>query len=302
MELRQLRYFVSVAERESFTRASADLLIAQPALSTQIAKLEDELGVALFERVGRRVRLTDAGRTVLEQARRALAAADDVAAAARLGAGGLVGRLSIGYIRSFPSRDMTRILRSFRKRRPRVALDLREGVTSTLVGLVRTGELDCAFVVLRDELLLKGLDQTLVRVLPAMIVVPSGHRFAKRRSIKLRELADDDWVIISRSVGEIMYDAIIAGCRSAGFAPRITQEVSDARMVLGFVAAGLGVSVVTSTWRELGLRGIHYVDLSPSVRFRFGVVTRSDATATVRALLSEIEAHAAYITIDRESL
>lgn len=294
MELRQLRYFVGVAERESFTRASEDLLIAQPALSAQVAKLEEELGVALFERVGRRVRLTQSGKLVLEQAKRALAASDDVAQAARFGARGLVGRLAIGYIRAFPFREMTRVLRAFRRRRPGVALDLRELSTSAQLAAVRSGELDCGFIRIPDGFSDDDLTTLVIVSNPPVIVVPAGHRFAKRRSIRLQELAREDWIVISRAAGEAFYDTIIASCAAAGFAPRITQEAGDGRIVLGFVAAGLGVSIVMAAARDLGVRGVHYIPLTPSApTFRFGIVLRRDGrSAALSALLAEVQADA----------
>ncbi len=293
MELRQLRYFTAVGERESFTRASEDLVIAQPALSAQVAKLEAELGVDLLERVGRHVRLTESGRLVLEQARRALAAADDVARVARLGAEGLVGRLTIGYLRSFPFRELTRLLRTYRRARPSVALDLREATSTAQLAAIRAGELDCGFTRIPEDLDSGELvAQTLCEV-PAQIVVPAQHRLAKRRSITLRALADEDWVIISRAAGETFHDDIVAACRTEGFTPRIAQEAGDVRIVLGFVAAGLGVTIVTASSRDLGVRGIHYARLPTAKVFRFGLVARREARSpALAALFAEARAAA----------
>ncbi|BDE06115.1 LysR family transcriptional regulator [Vulcanimicrobium alpinum] len=291
MELRQLRYFVGVAEHESFTRASEDLAIAQPALSAQVAKLEAEIGVDLFERAGRRVRLTESGRLVLEQARRALRAADDVERVARLGARGLVGRLTLGYSRVFPARILTAVLRSYRRRRPDVALDLREMPSVDQISALRNGEIDCAFLRLVPDCE-RRVDEFEILPVPDQRVtaaVDSRHRLAKRRSVALAEFAGDDWVMFGRNIGESINDDIVERCRQAGFTPRIVQEATDVRIVLGFVAAGLGVTLVTSAARDLGIRGLHYLAVMPKTVLRFAAVTRRDATsAALAALAAEI--------------
>ena len=286
MELRALRYFVAVAERESFSRASEDLTIAQPALSAQIAKLEQELGVELFARVGRRVRLTAAGRMILEQARRAVAAADGVADVARLGAEGMVGSLTIGYVRVFPFRVLTRLLRNFRRRRPHVGLDLRELGPAARLAALRRGEIDCGFVGGFDDVPHDLQYHELARY-GTVVAVSSTHRLAKRRSVRLSALAGEDWVVLARSVAETYYDTFVAGCRDAGFAPRIAQEVQESRIQLGFVAAGLGVAIVTGAARDNAVRGVHYVSLERGPEFGFGIVAARDvASAPLDALIA----------------
>ncbi len=295
VELRQLRYFVGVAERESFTRASEDLLIAQPALSAQIAKLEDELGVALFERIGRRVRLTDTGRLVLSQAKRALAASDDVERIARLGAQGVLGHLTLGYTRVFPFRLLTAILRSYRRRRPQVALDLREVPSEEQIAVVRNGELDCGFVRVNADIQLGDeLEVISMPVQPVVAVLSANHPLAKRRTIRLRDLADEDWVVMGRRAGETIYDDIIAACRRAGFMPRVVQEVNDVRIVLGFVAAGLGIALLSGAARDLRVRGVHFVPISPRTELRFAAIARADGrSAALAALLADLRVFSA---------
>ena len=241
--------------------------------------------------MGRRVRLTQSGKLVLEQAKRALAASDDVAEIARVGARGLAGRLTIGYIRPFPFREMTGLLRAFRRRRPGVALDLREMPTSAQLAAVRNGEIDCGFVRIPDRFSDEDLEAIVIAEHVPTVAVPASHRFAKRRSIRLSELADEDWIVIARAVGESFYDTIISSCTAAGFAPRIAQEAADSRIVLGFVAAGLGVTMVTSSARDLGVRGVHYIPLARRPpAFRFGLVLRRDnASAALAALRAEAD-------------
>jgi DNA-binding transcriptional LysR family regulator len=286
MELRQLRYFVTVAEHESFRRASEVLFIAQPALSVQIAKLEDELGVTLFERVGRGVRLSVPGQLVLVEARRALAAAAAVARIATASAEGAVGGLRIAYTRAFPFRHLVGVLHAFRKQRPRVALDLREYDAAEPPGLVRSGEVDCAFARLTDDL---EDDDELVEyplvAVDSMVVLPSGHRLAKRRVVPLAELAREDWVVVGRSVAGSFDDEAAALCRGVGFTQRVTQETNDVRMLFGFVAAGLGVAMATTAGKDLGVRGIRFVATSPHFMLRFGLIARRDAKVPALAEL-----------------
>jgi DNA-binding transcriptional LysR family regulator len=285
MELRQLRYFVTIAEHESFTRASEHLLIAQPALSAQMAKLEEELGIALFEKVGRGVRLTAPGRLVLAEAQRTLAAADAVMRIAQAAADGAVGTLRIGYSRVFPFRAMTALLHAFRKHRPEIALDLREHDPIEHLALVRSRELDCVFARLGHE---SDEDELVAYPLIAvrtMVVLPRGHRLATRRSVHLRELAAEDWVVLGRSIGGSFSDDFVALCQSAGFTPRITQETNDIRVLFGLVAAGLGVAMGTSAGRDMGVRGIHFAEMSPHSTMRYGLVARRDAKAPALAAL-----------------
>jgi DNA-binding transcriptional LysR family regulator len=301
VELRQLRYFVAIAERESFTRASESLFIAQPALSAQIAKLEDELGVALFEKAGRGVRLTVPGRLVLVEAQRTLAAADAVERMARAGAEGAVGRVRIGYTRLFPFRDMTTVLRAFRQDRPQVVLELREHAANEHGQLVRSGQLDGAFGRLPDYLddddELAGY--SLVTV-PTMVVLPRGHRLLQHRTVPLGDLALEDWVVITRVVGGSISDDFFALCRSAGFSPRIAQETPDVRVLFGFVAAGLGVAMGTSAGRDLAVRGIRFAATSPHLTIRYGLLVRRDAKdSAVAALVREVSS-AARLIADRD--
>jgi DNA-binding transcriptional LysR family regulator len=279
MELRQLRYFAAVAEHESYTRAAEHLLIAQPALSAQIAKLEDELGVALFEKAGRGIRLTVPGRLVLAEAQRTLAAADAVVRIARAGADGAMGTLRIGYSRVFPFREMTVVLQAFRKDRPHVALDLREHDPNEHLRLVRSRELDCAFTRLPDAIEDDELIAYPLVAVRTMVVLPRSHRFATRRVVRLRDLADEDWVVIGRGVGGSFPDDVVALCRSAGFVPRVAQETNDVRVLFGLVAAGLGIAMGTTAGRDMGVRGIQFVSTSPDVTIRYGVVAHRAATA-----------------------
>jgi DNA-binding transcriptional LysR family regulator len=301
VELRQLRYFVAIAERESFTRASEHLLIAQPALSAQIAKLEDELGVALFEKAGRGVRLTVPGRLVLAEAQRTLAAADVVERIARAGAEGAVGSIRVGYTRLFPFRDMTTVLRAFRQERPHVALVLREHAANEHAQLVRSGELDGAFGRLPDDVEEDGelTGYSLITV-PTMVVLPRGHRLLVHRTVQLRELALEDWVVISRVVGGSIRDDVLALCRNAGFTPRIAQETPDVHVLFGLVAAGLGVAMGTSAGRDLAVRGIRFAATSPHLTIRYGLIVRRDAKApALEALIREV-CNAARLIADRD--
>jgi DNA-binding transcriptional LysR family regulator len=278
VELRQLRYFVTIARLESMTAAAETLHVAQPALSAQVAKLEHEWGTQVFERAGRGLRLTEAGRALYRSAERVLSGADglaDLAGALRAGA---TGHLRIGYGRSFPFRDLTAILRTFRANHPGVALTLEEAETETQLRMLRRGDLDAAFIRLSARIDRTDLHVDALASYEPMIVLPADHPLADRTALTLAELVDDDWVLLSREYGDGYRERIAAAFLAAGFAPRVRQEAADVRIVLGLVAAGLGVTVLTSSSRELGITGVRYVPFGqPPSAFEFVMASRSNA-------------------------
>jgi DNA-binding transcriptional LysR family regulator len=178
------------------------------------------------------------------------------------------------------------VLHAFRKQRPGVTLDLREYDATEPPGLVRSGEVDCAFARLSNDL---DDDDELIEYplvsVNSMVVLPGRHPLAKRRVVPLQELAREDWIVVGRSVAGSFDDEAAALCRSVGFTPRITQETNDVRVLFGFVAAGLGVAMATAAGRDLGIRGIRFVATSPSFTLRFGLIARRDAKVPALAEL-----------------
>ncbi|MCC2657112.1 MAG: LysR family transcriptional regulator [Panacagrimonas sp.] len=297
MELRHLRYFVAVAEALHFRRAAEKLGIQQPPLSMQIRQLEAEIGSPLFRRSQRRVELTDAGRSFLEDARAILAQAQAAAGRARRAAQGELGRLRVGMINSAPFHPVIlRILREYRERHPAVSMTLEESSTPELAERIRAQALDLAFVrPLLDEA--PGLASEHLFDEPLVLALPQHHPLARRKRLPLAALSLEPFVLFSRPVGSGLYDQIVSACHRAGFSPRVTQEASQVTSIVNLVAAGLGVSVVPSSMRKIHSEGIVFRALEDDhAAAQMSMVwRRSDSSATVRNL------RALAITISRAS-
>ena len=291
MELRQLRYFVEIADQGSFTKAAETLAIAQPALTAQIHKLEAEFNAPLFVRTSRGITLTDVGRVVHEQARRTLDAADATMRSGLLAADAASARLVVGFTRIFPFFPIARTIRRVRRDSPNVKVELREMWSADQMDALVSGAIDVGFVHYSAQH--EDRDLTIVPVAEESMnaAVPDGHRFATRRQIALRELADDDFIIPApTNFGETVRDEVLLACRAAGFTPRVVQESSDVRILLGLVSAGLGVALLASSSRDVKVRGVHYVSIVPKLGIRFAAMYRRGATGKFLApFLERIE-------------
>jgi DNA-binding transcriptional LysR family regulator len=265
MELRHLRYFVAVAEHRHITRAAAHLGIQQPPLTQQIQALERELGVPLLRRHPRGVELTSPGESFFADAVDILQMVDRAIEAARQTARGQRGRVRIGLTNSTPFHPLLpRVIRAFREAAPGVALTLQEGGTGELVEAVRAGRLDGAFtrsaVTNAADLVVEVLlTEELVAALP--VRHPLAESPGGQSRVRLRLLADDDFILYRRPSGPGLYDTIIAACRRAGFSPSISQEVPVITSTLNLVAAGLGVTVVPASMSRHHLEGVVYASL-----------------------------------------
>jgi len=273
MELRQLRYFVAIADRLSFTRAAEDLVIAQPALSSQIQKLEAEVGAALFVRDKRHVELTDVGRRVLSEARLALTHADRALRMGADGARGITGRLRIGYNRIFPIVQLSRCVRAFRDARPQVEILLDQTPAAEILAHIRDGTMDAGLILLPDEPLPDDVRALRMFSAGVDVLLPSDHPLAARAKIALIELRDEPFILVNTRDGfESQFEMVMQRCRLAGFVPAVAQEVSETRLVFGLVAAGLGVSLISSALAETHIEGVARVPVDPTRHLEYGLV------------------------------
>lgn len=254
VELRQLRYFVAVAEELHFGRAAARLRMAQPPLSQQIARLERKLGTRLFERTSRRVELTEAGRVLLVDARRILAATREAVLATQRAGRGEAGAISVGFTTSAMLLGLPRIIREFRERFPGIHLDLREMSTAQQLAALRGGELDLGLVRQppADELL---------RTEPAMseplvVAVAADHRLAAEETVAPADLAEEEFVLFPAEVAPGLHAQVLAICLEAGFAPRVVQESREIYTTVNLVGAGLGVTITPASIQKMGWRGV----------------------------------------------
>jgi DNA-binding transcriptional LysR family regulator len=260
MDLRHLRYFVAVAEEGHVTRAAERLGIQQPPLSQQIKALEVELEVQLFRRKPRGVELTEAGESLLADARRILDEVAGALAKARRTARGEQGRVALGFTASAPFHPfVTRTIRDFRAAHPLVAMTLEESGTAELVDGLRSERLDVAFVrsaVVDSE----GIAVYELLEEPMVAALPASHRLAMAagRPLRLAALAGEPFVLYRRAAGPGLYDAIVGACQAAGFSPRVEQEAPRITATLNLVAAGLGVTLVPQSLAGLQAAAIVY--------------------------------------------
>ncbi len=260
MELRQLRYFVAVAEELHFRRAAQRLHIAQPPLSQQIRKLERELGVELFRRTNRQVELTDAGRIFLEEARRTLSNAERAVEAVRSAARGEVGWLRIGFVGSVSYDLLPRLLSEFRKRYPEVQLDLRQLTTEEQMECLEKGDIDLGISRELEEI--NGLEVVPLLSERLFAALPAEHPLASSEKAELAELSEDSFITVPRREVPRLYDNFVYLCRTAGFDPKIVQEALQFPTILGLVSAGLGVAVVPAVVQAFGKTGVAYLPLT----------------------------------------
>jgi DNA-binding transcriptional LysR family regulator len=277
MELRHLRYFVAVAEELHFTRAALRLNMAQPPLSQQIRALEQELGVQLFVRTRRSVALTDAGHALLERSREMLATAQALPLQLQRVARGEVGLLRIGFSSTLP---LTKVLRDVvaehRRSHPDVALNLREMHTQLQFDSLARGELDVGLV-RYNERAPEGIRLRLLRRDPLRLVVPAGHRFARRKSVAIADCRDEAFIGFPGDAGTGTGPLLKRLAAQAGFEPRIAQEAREATTQIGLVAAGLGIAVLPAPLEAVRIEGVHYVPLEgEGAMLVMSVATRSD--------------------------
>jgi LysR family transcriptional activator of glutamate synthase operon len=241
MELRHLIYFEAVARHQHVSRAAAELSVAQPAISKQLRDLERELGgVALFQRVGRNVRLTEAGQALLEHVRVILAQVEAARAEIRERVGLRSGRAAIGAPPTVGTRLLPRALALFNQRYPSLELLLREGGTGTMLGLLESGDVDLAVVTL--PVARRGLRVTTLFTEELVVVVPPTHRLAARESVAFAELADESFLLYPHGYG--MRDNTLAACQQAGFTPRVVLDGGEMDMMLRLAEAGLGIALM----------------------------------------------------------
>jgi LysR family hydrogen peroxide-inducible transcriptional activator len=268
MEIHQLRYFCAVAKTGNFTRAAEQEHIAQPSLSQQIMKLEEELGTKLFDRLGRTARLTHFGDAFLPRAQAILRDIDEARCQVREMAGMDAGRVSLGAIATIAPYLLPQGLSGFCRKYPEIQLTVMEDVTSVLLTQLREGNLDLALLAYP----VPGNDLVYEEVLsePMYLVVPNSHRIASSKLSSLREIEDDPFLLLKD--GHCFRESTIQACHRARFKPNVVFESGQFATILGLVTANTGVSVIPemAVDHRKGCKFIRIDD--PRARRRVGLV------------------------------
>ena len=273
--MRHLRYFIAVAEELNFSRAAQRMHMAQPPLSAAIRQLERDLGVDLFLRTTREVRLTDAGRAFLAGARRTLADAERAAVDAKRAAAGELGRLRIAFSWSMRFQTLPALGRAFRASHPDVELLAQEMWNARMPAAFASGGIDLA-VSLCPEIAAE-LELAPIRTERLVALLPESHRFARERAVALSALAGEQFVVFPREIAPRLHDAFMAIYRGAGFEPRVRHESFHTGWDLG-VLAEIPAAAIAPRTAAAGLPdGIVAVAISePTDALETCLVWRSD--------------------------
>ncbi|MCG1038491.1 MULTISPECIES: LysR family transcriptional regulator [Burkholderiaceae] len=299
-DLRQLRYFVTLAEEQHFSRAAARLAMTQPPLSQAIRLLEDALGVRLFERTKRSVELTPVGAALLPEVRRVLAAADALAPLARSLAQGETGVLALAFVSSADYGLLPGLLRQFGERFPRVRLQLLEATSDVQIDELVAGRIDAGIVIppipprhaaalsylpIAREPLIVALSCELAQALDTAY---------NQAEIELAQFADVPLVIFPRRLAPAFYDIIMGCYKAAGIVPRIGQEAIQMQTIVSLVSAGMGVALVPQSLRNLRRTGVVYRALRGALPVvETGLVWRTgDVSPVLAGFIDVVCAHA----------
>jgi DNA-binding transcriptional LysR family regulator len=299
MELRQLEYFVAVAEERNFTRAAAKLHVSQPGVSAQIRQLERELGQELLDRSGRVTELTEAGEAVLPFARAALSAVAGARLAVDELSGLLRGHVAVGMVVQVASLDIPDLLAGFHRRHPAIEITLAEGNSDHLTEAVRTGAYDLAIVGLDPSRpdAPRGLGLQVVADEPIVAAVcadpaPGGRAApAGTASVTLAEIAGQ--ALISLPVGTGLRACVDAAYASAGLRPHVAFEASDPRTLARLAARGLGLAFLPASVARSHGRGLRILSVSdPQMRGRLALIWRTEGPVSpaARALIAHARA------------
>lgn len=275
MELRQIKYFIEVAKHEHVTHAAENLHVAQSAISRQIFNLEKELGVDLFIREGRNVRLTPIGKVFLEHMERAMHVIDGATQVIKEYTDPELGTIHIGFPSSLAAHILPTAISAFREQYPNVNFKLSQGSYQELTNAVIKGEINMALLgpVPKDE---SKLISKILFTENIVALLPAKHPLAKEQSIKLNQLRDDLFVMFPE--GYVLRDLIMEACSQLGFQPKVSFEGDDIDAIKGLVSADLGISLVpeVTLFDNIPRGTVKVPVIEPTVRRSVGVVIPKD--------------------------
>lgn len=291
MEFHQLRYFVAAAEELSITAAAKRMHVSQPALSRQIAALEDELGFPLFDRIRQRIHLTEAGRFFLPKARQILCDAETCVQQLREQFGQAKRTIRLGFLVPFLDDLVAPSVKALRSLSDQVEVSLFELTPRAQLDRLRDGELDLAILGNIDESDLERFGTTLLMKSRMAVVLPDDHKLAGRKQLVLTELAHDSFVSLSNAFFPGRRHFLWSICHSQGFEPEIASECDSLSLLLGAVSSGLGVALLPLHSRKLPHAGCVFVPLKTPVVYAevLAVYGKDSANGAILRLLKELE-------------
>jgi DNA-binding transcriptional LysR family regulator len=272
MELRQLRYFLGVAEQLHFTRAAELLHVAQPALSQQIALLEEEIGVKLLERTNRRVQLTPAGQAFREKAQAALDKAGEAAFDAQRVDRGQGGSVTIGFISTAALVVLPKLLVHFCSTVPDATFEIRGLDPVAQVEAMQQKNIDLGLTsILSND---PALEYHLLLKESLIVALPERHPIARRRSIDLKWLENERLLLPPRYGLTSLHDRIVAACHNEGFNPGHSQPIRLVEIAVFLVAGGVGIALIPNSFRKLQVKGVVYRPLKQQITFELFATRR----------------------------
>src|SRR5258705_4028585 len=281
MEFRQIRSFLSVAETLHFGRTAEMIHLSQPALSLQIRALEDEIGVRLFERNRRKTALTAAGVAFREYAGEVLLGLDQAVHKAKLAANGKLGILRIGFISTAGNEIVPTIIRQFRELNAEVEFSLRNILTMDQIQMLEAGSLDIGFLRLPIGGH-SGLEIVTVHRERFMLVVPSSHRLAKRKRVRLREVSGQDFVMYERTYAPGFHDLIFGMLRDAGIIPNVRQTAGEMPTLISLVDSGMGIAILPASVAKRSVASVVACEIVDQIpKSEIGIAVRTGNRAPV---------------------
>lgn len=286
MELRHLRYFVTVAEELNFSRAAARLRVSQPAISRQIKDLEEEAGVQLFARESSGLKLTPAGQTFLAHARDVLRRGNEALKAMAAFRAAPAEKLVIGYIPTALPSFLSDALRAFAAEHPKVSVELRELSPKRQITELRSGKIDLAFIGHPCPELADEFDLRILKRIPLAMAIPDRHHLALRKKVSLHEFSDEDFIGLDEEHFPGRNAFICQTAQQAGFTPRIKHKADSLASLLALVGAARGVALVPKELESLPHRHAAIIPLKNSPSLAWSAAAQKEASALARRFIS----------------
>ncbi len=260
MEIRQLQYFVSVAQHLNFTKAAKQLFIAQPAVSQQIANLEKEMGVKLFKRDQHSVQLTPSGVVFLKEAIEIIKKSEEAVKKAIEAKNGVIGHINISFLSAAVKGFFPSFVKQFNLKYPNIELHLNHSQTGEIIEKLKSDEIDIAFTLSMGLQNIGGLESKVLFSVPHCVIVHDDHPLANKQSIYMKDLVEEKFVLLKREESPQGFDYILALCSDHGYSPNIVSQEERIETVLMLVEAGKGITILLEHLSSYA---------SPSLQFKY---------------------------------